>query len=121
MKTLKSYDQLWGRYVENKSFKGQLTAQKILNGRAYGPDGWEDFQIDSELRVKICLDLTNAIGGRKQNLINARLYYSNTLSHWALDRLILNKRSDNTYYWSYCAGQDYPRELGELRRYLYSL
>ena len=121
MKTFKSYDQLWNRYVENKSFKGQLTAQKILNGRAYGPNRWEDFQIDSELRVKISLDLTNVIGGRKQNLINARLYYANTLSHWALDRLILNKRSDNTYYWTYCAGQDYPRELGELRRYLHSL
>ena len=120
MKTFKSYDQLWKRYVERENFKGQLTAQKILNGRAYGPNGWEDFQIDSELRNDICLALCEVIGGRKQNLVHNKLYYAR-LYHWALDRLILNKRSDNTYYWSYCAGQDYPRELGELRRYLYSL
>ena len=119
MKTFQSYNELWKRYAEDH--KGQITASKILNGRAYGSNGWENFLIDQDLRTNVCYDLTCTIGGRKQNLINARLYYSNSLSHWALDRLILNKRLDNTFCWSYCAGQDYPRELGELRRYLHSL
>ena len=120
MKTFKSYDQLWNRYVENKSFKGQLTARKILDGRAYGPDGWENFEMTSELSASVVYDIADTIGGRKKDLVRNRLHYWK-VTHWALDRLILNKRSDNTYYWSYCAGQDYPGELGELRRYLYSL
>ena len=120
MKTFQSYNELWKRYAEQENSGRQLTANKILNGRAYGPNGWEDLKIASELRNRICLELCDVIGGRKKDLVHTRLYYAHVY-HWALDRLILNKRLDNTFYWSYCAGQDYPRELGELRRYLYSL
>jgi len=103
-------------YTELTAFnRSQLTAQQVLNGQLYGPQGWESVTIAPEFRKQVINDLCTVYGGRKQADLKHALNRSTPPQHWAISR---------TFYegdrWAYCAGQDYPAELNQLRKYLYN-
>ena len=60
------------------------------------------------------------IGGRNPLKVRRFLANGTHLKHFALERLILTNY-DNKIGLTYCAGQDYPTELQDLRKYIYKL
>ena len=94
----------------------QLTLQAVLNGKMYHNNkGWVNVSLHT--RDKVIKDvIKNIIGGNKQDRLLWIL--RDAPQHWALARILYSTKRKN---FSYCAGQDYPRELNQLRKYLYSL
>ena len=98
----------------------QINMQDLLiNGRYHDKiDGWSNCTFTDELKEQL-LDLTlTTIGGwkSKREQLKRALSYEKP-QHWALSRLVIEERR-NQIVMIYIAGQDYPAELSELRRYL---
>ena len=108
-------------YKELVSFsKSQITAQGVLNGRLYGSFAgesacWQSVIFSPDFREKVINDLCGLYGGRKKERVKYSLSRSSPPQHWALSRTFYDNER-----WSYCAGQDYPSELNDLRKYLYN-
>lgn len=114
MNTYNTLDALY-----NDAHPAQLTAQKILNGRAILNGRYQDFAITPELRAQVIDKLTDAIGGRKDTPARVRrCLTAERPQHWALERFYLEKYGDRPAYLSYGAGQDQTYEMRALRQYL---
>lgn len=99
----------------------QVTAQELLNGRTQIKGHWGPIELTSELRKEICSKLADIFGGRAQT--KTRVF--NTLLHerrqnWGLSRVFLEKypRHNIGAHLSYCAGQDMPSEIRQIRKEL---
>lgn len=110
-------------YTELQEFCGthQITAQEVLNGITYGKaEGqdkadWQDITIAPEFRKQIISDLCAVYGGRKPDELKRAFNCTYPPQHWAIGRTFYEATG-----WAYCAGQDYPSELNQLRKYLYN-
>ena len=115
MRTLKSYKQI------NRICGGrQINAQSVLNGRIKTVSkGWESVKLSEDFKELLTNDIANSLGGRyktKQSICR-NLKSDLTPQHWGLSRLML-EGGKSEFYWSYCAGQDYPYELQQIRNSL---
>lgn len=108
MRTIKTIKQA------QKIEQGQLTIQKLLNGRLYTSEGWQSFKVAPELREEIAQKVSELLGGRKTT--KEAVYHTlknERPQHWGLSRIHIEGER-----LSYCAGQDYPAELAEIRKAL---
>jgi hypothetical protein len=97
----------------------QVTAQELLNGRSRLNDKWQEFQIPHTLRGQICQRLSEIFGGVKATQERVYSHLMNEQrQHWGLKRVFLEKYSDKPAFISYCAGQDMPAEIKEIRNSL---
>lgn len=113
MKTFNTYQEL----IEATG--NQLTAQQVINKRVYiKADNWQAVEFTPEFMDHFNKDILNVIGGHQQTRARLRsvLEYSKP-QHWALARIILNDYGQGARF-TYCAGQDHPAELQQLRNYL---
>ena len=96
----------------------QLTAEQVINGRFYhSKKGWVSLTLtDKETALQMIAD---CLGGRKRAKIESVLNWGKP-QHWGLRRIFFKIYEDKIYC-SYCAGQDYPGELNQIRKYLYNL
>jgi hypothetical protein len=112
--TLNNYKDVF-KYVSNTH---QVTVQELLNGRTRGGkrDNWVNVNVSDELREQVIDDLLDTLGGREttKGKIRSLLSY-HTPQHWGLNRMHIVKRSNGIVV-SYCAGQDYPAELAQIRK-----
>ena len=118
MKTalLKSY-----KHANKYKSKGhQLTVQNLLNGRISGGKNktWVKVRLTDEFREQLIEDLINVAGGHAatRERMKSVLTYGRP-QHWALGRMIISDYGNGPKM-NYCAGQDYPSELNQLRREL---
>lgn len=95
----------------------QLTAQNLINGRAYIKGlGWSDFEIEN--RDKHIAAALSVLGGRNNNAIQEKVRARKT-QHWGLNRIVLEcypAVANGRPFWSYCAGQDYAGELASIKK-----
>jgi hypothetical protein len=94
----------------------QLTAQDIVNGRAYFKNvGWTNFEFHDKDKVfKMIADcLAGHLVTREE--IKRNLYKKP--QHWGLKRILFDFRN-NKIICNYCAGQDYQSERQIIRNYL---
>lgn len=98
----------------------QTSAQELLNGRInHTTEGWIDCTISPELHELIADQVCAIIGGRKDTRARAwRCLMHERPQHWALSRMFVEKYGEAPASISYCAGQDYTYEMGQLRKYL---
>jgi len=95
----------------------QLSVQQLINKRAYfntGKSGHNDFNF--ELTDDLINDVVDILGGTPRTKEN--IFYTlknDTPQHWGLGRIFY---SETTKRFSYCAGQDYPAELNQIRTFL---
>lgn len=110
MTTFNTYDEILA------ASDMQVSAQQLINGRMHTKaEGWTNIEISSELREKIADELSELYGGRSKT--KSRVYSSlryGTPQHWGLGRTFLENYGNNPRF-SYCAGQDYPYELNQIR------
>lgn len=99
---------------------GEVTLQNVKSGRMRtDAESWHDWEYtltDTDIK-----QITELLGGRQRtkDIISTRLHsLSSVPSKWFLDRI---KFSHISGRWHYSAGQDYPGELAEIRRYFLSL
>jgi hypothetical protein len=99
----------------------QVTAQELLNGRTQINGVWGPIELTEELRKEICTKLSDIFGGRAQT--KTRVF--NTLlrerrQNWGLSRVFLEKypRHNIGAHLHYCAGQDMPSEIRQIRKEL---
>lgn len=114
MKTFSNLNDLF-----NASKGGQITAQNIINERAYINGEYQDIQINEELKKLVCRQISQLLGGRIKTRTN--VYYTllnGRPQHWGLERIHLENYHDTEASLHYCAGQDYPYEIAEIRKYL---
>lgn len=97
-----------------------VTLQNVKSGRMRtNAEIWHDWYYnltDSDIQ-----QITDVLGGRQRtrDIIGRRLRSLSSMpSKWFLDRIHFCKHSNK---WRYCAGQDHPGELAEIRRYFLSL
>lgn len=111
MKNYKNIDALYKAVTKNN---GQLTLETLINKQACLKNGWESFKIDDEVFKEEILKIVEVLRGWEKHkyAIGYALMYQN-LSHWSFRRFIYNGKD-----WRYCAGQDYPGELKEIRKFL---
>lgn len=97
----------------------QLNAQELINRRSHINGEWQDFQVSDELSAEINDRIVEILGGQAKtmNTIRRVLRYS-TPQHWGLARIFVEKYGESPIRFSYCAGQDYPAELAQIRKYL---
>lgn len=95
----------------------QTSAQQLLNGRVCLKDeGWTDIEITPELREQVVNEVVSLAGGHRAT--QARMWRSltyETRQHWALGRMFVEKYDESPARLRYCAGQDYPSEMAQLR------
>jgi hypothetical protein len=94
----------------------QLTAQEIINGRAYFKNvGWTNFEFHD--KDKVFKMIAECLGGHQKtkNCIEWNLYKKP--QHWGLTRIFFEIRN-NKICCSYCAGQCYTTETQIIRNYL---
>ena len=111
MKTFKTLEQI-------KRFESQqVTIQDLLNGRMYLRNkGWSDVRLTDELKERICLETAGLLGGvykTKKRVFNTLL--NDKPQHWGLDRIFIRQYKKEPAVLTYCAGQDYPTELNQIR------
>lgn len=113
MKTAKKLKDLF-KIAEGR----QLTAQAVLNERIYA----KDFKLSDELREQIANDVSDVLGGHAstKNAVFNSLNASRPPQHWGLNRILLDDYGRGPR-WTYCAGQDYPAELNQIRNHLKKL
>lgn len=110
MKTFNSYAEILA------ATDMQISAQNLINGRMHTKDeGWTDFEITSELREKFADEVSELYGGRikTKSAVYSSLRYGRP-QHWGLGRTFLENYGNNPRF-RYCAGQDYPYELNQIR------
>lgn len=93
----------------------QLTAQEIVNERTYISGNWENISLSDELREEICKTISETLGGQYKTRVKIfrSLYYGRP-QHWGLRRVFFREYNGKILC-SYCAGQDYPAELQQIR------
>lgn len=91
----------------------------VINGRYHDKiDGWSQCTFTDDLEEQLIDLFMDQIGGwEKSKAAIRRAVEFHKPQHWALSRFFLEERN-NKIMLVYCAGQDYPAELAELRRYL---
>lgn len=98
----------------------QTSAQQILNGYLCLKDeGWTDADIAPALREQVVNEVVALAGGRLST--RERMWRTLTYEapqHWALGRMFVEKYGESPARLRYCAGQDYPSEMAQLRAYL---
>lgn len=78
--------------------------------------GWEDIEIDEDFFYESIDQIVNLIGGQAKTMQKIRYTLrSQKFNHWSADRFIW---SNSRKRWEYCAGQDQPLEMKEIRKYL---
>lgn len=92
----------------------QLTLQQIINKRANFNHKWEYFTF--QLSDDLLRQVADLIGGRAetQYLVYKKLKNGRP-QHWGLERMIY---SVDRQRFEYCSGQDYPREINQIRKAL---
>jgi hypothetical protein len=99
----------------------QLNAYNLLVCRVNDKEkGWIDIDPDLEVLELLAIMVADTVGGRKEtksSIIRAILFYplSVAKSTPLISRLIFTRVGDKITL-NYCAGQDYPAELRELRK-----
>jgi hypothetical protein len=95
--------------------KQDTTAQEIINRRIYLNYNWQDFELSEEAQAEAIEMIVETLGGQNKtkDAIRRTLSYSRP-QHWGLRRVIFSKYGDKLRC-SYCAGQDYPAELNQIR------
>lgn len=91
-----------------------FTLANVISQRLHGSKGWGDcvYGLTAQDRD----DIVSVLGG---NSVSKRAAYrllrsiSTAGSYWAWERIMCDGGR-----WSYCAGQDYPGELNEIRKYI---
>jgi hypothetical protein len=101
----------------------QLTLTQLINGRYHHTKkSWVNFELSSEISQKLAHLVVACYGGKKRTALYQQLasgiYYGN-ISHWGFDRTFLLVRN-NELVFTYCAGQDMPHELNQIRKYIYN-
>jgi hypothetical protein len=97
----------------------QLSAQQLINRRAFINGEWSDFEVSDELSDEITEKILEVLGGQSRTRINMRYTLRRaTPQHWGLARIFIEKYGDSSIRFSYCAGQDYPAELQQIRKFL---
>ena len=98
----------------------QTSAQELLNGCiCHKEHGWTGCTISPELHELIADQVSELAGGRKDTKARVwRCLMHERPQHWALGRMFVEKYGEGPALISYCAGQDYTYEMGQLRRYL---
>lgn len=78
--------------------------------------GWENIKIDPEFKEKAIDEIVELLGGRQATKDRIRFVIKNTPVHaWFASRIYFNASRQR---WEYIAGQDYPREITEIRNQL---
>lgn len=95
----------------------QTSAQQLLNGRICLKDeGWADIELTTELREHVVNEVVALAGGHRQTRERMwRALTYETRQHWALGRMFVEKYNESPARLRYCAGQDYPSEMAQLR------
>jgi hypothetical protein len=102
-----------------KNCGSQLNVEQALCGRFYHKThNWVTIPLSLAENHYLLEIAADAIGGRNRTGVMRGL--RRTAGHWALRRLLF-RETDGKIVCRYCAGQDYPAELNELRKHLYSL
>ena len=95
----------------------QITLENILHCRAYHKNhGWID--INNLMSDELVDEIAHLLGGNRDTKARIRSvlsYAGSSLNHWGLRRILYSPKTDR---FSYCAGQDYPYELRQIRNYL---
>ena len=90
----------------------QVTAQTLISQRAYfNGVGWEE--INNLMTDEIAQEIADLLGGRnatKETIV--RVLTTQRFSAWYLERIIYDEKRKQ---WTYCAGQDYPYEIKQIR------
>jgi hypothetical protein len=97
----------------------QLSVQEVINRRAHINGEWQGFDLSEELSEEIINRTVEVLGG--QHRTKYAMYNTlrrSTPQHWGLARIFIEKYGDSPIRFSYCAGQDYPAELAQIRKYL---
>jgi hypothetical protein len=97
----------------------QLSAQELINRRSMIYGEYQNFEVSDELSEEINGRIIEVLGGqhRTKNTMYNTLRRS-TPQHWGLCRIFIEQYGDSPIRFSYCAGQDYPAELAQIRKYL---
>ena len=107
MKTFKTLHEI--KELESQ----QVNIQDLLNGRMYiKGKGWSDIQLSSELKQDICGKVAKLLGGI--NVTKNKVFHNlmtERKQHWGLSRMFIETPERITY----CAGQDYPYEMNQIR------
>jgi hypothetical protein len=99
----------------------QINIYNVLNNRAHVKGiGHTAVKFTEEIKGIIFRLAVETIGGRNPLKVRRFLNNGRHLKHFALERLILTNY-DNKIGLTYCAGQDYPAELQDLRKYIYKV
>lgn len=115
MKSIKSLDQLF-----KLADPHQVTAQEVLNGRTSLKVGsYQEVNFAPELREEVIQKIVETLGGRERTKVSIYSRLRNERpQHWGLARFLLVKYGDKPAYFSYCAGQDMPFEMKQIREAL---
>lgn len=114
---MKHFNTLLELFTAAKGHK--INAQELINRRAHINGEWQNFTVSDELSAEINDKIVEVLGGQAKtmNAIRRVLKYS-TPQHWGLGRIFLESYGGETPKFRYCAGQDYPAELQQIRKYL---
>ena len=103
----------------------QVTAQGLLNGKMYIKDkGHSDITLTEAFRRTLIERIVSLLGGhdKTKRRVKSVLTYG-SFQHWGLDRFHVDKINyikdePAKYELNYCAGQDYPEEINNIRKEL---
>lgn len=102
--------------IQNLAKKvNQLTAYTLISQSAYINEiGWTS--INNLMTEDVARDIVNVLGGHtatKEKIV--QVLTTQKFSAWYLERIIYESKRK---CWTYCAGQNYPAELQQIRNEL---
>jgi hypothetical protein len=114
------FDSLEQVYAQcNSGQRHQITAQEIINRRTFIDGSWQTIELTSKCEDEFISAILDVLGGWTKNQpLMARVLRNSRPQHWGLSRILFEKYGDSPLRISYCAGQDYPYELKQIRQYL---
>ena len=90
-----------------------VTLSQVNSGRIF-TDNWEDCKISlSNEDINSIADLLGGWERTKNAVKRALRNVGNMRSKWYFERISFCKHTNR---WTYCAGQDYPAELAQIRK-----
>ena len=103
----------------NSGQKHQVTAQEIINRRTFLDGEWQTIDLTDRCEDELVSSILDVLGGWTKNQARmSRVLRNSRPQHWGLTRIFIEKFGDSPVRVSYCAGQDYPWELRQIRQYL---